>query len=164
MILKDLLDRVKGATGPDRKLDEDIAVWTYPELATFQRSPSGGWIHPEFGKIAPADGYTSSLDAALALVERRLPGWGCTITLALGGGSTATVFAKDGQQFDINGDANISLSEWLDQGNIHLPTAPLAVCAALLSALVADAGPSQRDGEGRGERSEPARPNQKAPS
>lgn len=81
--------------------------------------------------------YTSSLDSALSLVERVLPGWGWTVTAALGGGFTATVFDATGKVFDPNGDANISLGEWIEQGRYHRPTPALAICLALLKAVEA---------------------------
>ena len=72
-----LLERVEAATGPDREIDTEIARafgWTppgiNPALWEGKETPSW-WATPGFGMPA----YTSSLDAAIALVERVLPGW-----------------------------------------------------------------------------------------
>lgn len=54
-----LLERVKAATGPDRELDEAIR---------FYFDPVGSVYYSE------SSAYTASIDAALALVERMLPG------------------------------------------------------------------------------------------
>lgn len=59
MTIAELLERVEGATGPDRELDAAIEC----ALA----STWGSAINPR--------PYTASLDAALALVERVRPGW-----------------------------------------------------------------------------------------
>lgn len=70
----DLIARLEALTGPDREADEAIARLT-------GWSPTGGipatgapshWYSAAFGMPA----YTASLDAAVALVERVLPGWG----------------------------------------------------------------------------------------
>lgn len=54
----DIIARLENATGPDRDLDRLIAK----ETGAFE--------------IIEAKNYTASLDAAIALVERILPGWG----------------------------------------------------------------------------------------
>lgn len=76
--LTPLLSRVEEATGPDRELDRDIAEHFYPEILTREhRVVVGGqfaWQHPTYG-LTRCEHYTASLDAALALCERVLPGW-----------------------------------------------------------------------------------------
>lgn len=79
--LPDLLERVTAASGPDRELDYLIAEWEHPFLAKnrYRRLEGDrGWISPMppipgSGHVAAAPDYTGSTDAALALVERRLP-------------------------------------------------------------------------------------------
>lgn len=59
--LKGLIGRLRKASGKDRELDYAISEW--------HRGPASGsfrWAH--------YDRYTSSIDAALALVEKVLPG------------------------------------------------------------------------------------------
>jgi hypothetical protein len=141
--IEGLRARLEGATGPDRELDARIeaALSGWPSDCRFAFSPDSSCFRVFRGDAVAIDeargNYTTSLEFALGLVERVLPGWGCTITCALGGGATATLFDATGREYDINGDANIGLSEWLDQGKIHAPTAALALCRALMSALAA---------------------------
>lgn len=94
-VRRDLLERVKAATGPDRKLDGDIA-YTLGLPQEFFNSFSkdvDGYPFPGFtpeavdgpdcfdgpiwgggGRTWEAPQFTASIDAALALVERLLPG------------------------------------------------------------------------------------------
>lgn len=58
--LSDLLLRVEGATGPDREIDFAITNALVPDWAIYSDARCF---------------FTSSLDAALALVTRVLPGW-----------------------------------------------------------------------------------------
>lgn len=98
MSLSDLIARVEGAGGPDRALDAEIVVqfdirpdwlkdspgilWVGPDgdvLYSYNNKKSRGnpsaWYLTDFypGKQIPF--YTASLDAAVALAERVLPGW-----------------------------------------------------------------------------------------
>lgn len=74
----DLIARLEAASGPDRELDHLIAEATFPLLADYVRKPTryGWWSDaPKVAgaySIAPADEYTSSIDAALMLVPE---GW-----------------------------------------------------------------------------------------
>ncbi len=63
-VLKGLLEGVRAAAGPDRKLD--VAIWrTFIDLdARPDRAPLP-WDYR----------FTASIDAAIALMERVLPGW-----------------------------------------------------------------------------------------
>lgn len=83
--LEALLGRVEKLTGPDRKVDADLTamllnaniVWhtdritgeRYPEALMQSDITADGLLNP------PVHRYTASLDAAVALVERCLPGW-----------------------------------------------------------------------------------------
>lgn len=70
--LTELLERVKAATGPDRDLGQDIV-----EAFGLEWCQGRWWL----GDVAPSHAGkwikdpTASLDAALTLVERVLPGW-----------------------------------------------------------------------------------------
>lgn len=112
-----LLERVKAATGPDRELDDailkslNIHSWagrmSYPELPM--------WV--DFG---PSN-ITGSIDAALALTQRVLPGWHWSIYDTDGRGrKNCQVETPDHQGEPFDGVAT---------------TAPLAIIAATLSAL-----------------------------
>jgi hypothetical protein len=67
--LDELIARVEKATKPDREID--LALWD-----VFVRKWTG--LPYEAGS-AEAGPYTESMDAALGLVERMLPGWSVSI-------------------------------------------------------------------------------------
>jgi hypothetical protein len=71
--LQELLSRVEKAEGPDRELDREICLAARENVSTdplsgFVWRPNGG------GGWSDVPDLTASLDAALALVERVLPG------------------------------------------------------------------------------------------
>ena len=82
-----LMERVEAATGADRHLDADLALalrdlpaWMYADAAKHGVNIDTGYIDTvtnagQCGCGILASEYTASLDAALALVERKLPGW-----------------------------------------------------------------------------------------
>jgi hypothetical protein len=103
--LASLLERLREAKGPDREIDREL-----------QGEPHGTtrWSFiPE---------YTASIDASLALVERLLPGWKRSLFEKRGGGWIARVSSPRWETFTSGEDD-------------PLPTAPLALLAALLSAI-----------------------------
>ncbi len=105
--LERLLERVKGAKGPDREIDLSLMQIVDP-----------GAI-PQSSANLP---YTASVDAALALVERELPG--CFVTLEV----------KSGGQFhhcEIEGEDD---GDW---EAVNMPTPSLAILAALAALLSA---------------------------
>lgn len=113
--LQALLVRVEKATGPDRVLNGDI-LWAF------------GWSAPD-GVVLDHDGQramqipdvTASIDSALALVERVLPGSRKALIEQDGGwGAMVLVFA--GEQWDCPGET-------------YAPTPALALVSALLKAL-----------------------------
>jgi hypothetical protein len=95
-VLSDLLERVEGAKGPDRSIDREVMRLSYVEDTRYigcrcdpSCCPNSAhldhvWVDPttDRWKTTARDGFefTASLDAALALVERLLPGCGYTIT------------------------------------------------------------------------------------
>jgi hypothetical protein len=80
--LKSLLERVEKATGPDSALDVAIAC-TLLDARQHKAWNAANGLRPRGAPPLPDDvfwmrharPYTSSLDAALALVEEKLPGW-----------------------------------------------------------------------------------------
>ncbi len=127
--LERLIERVKAATGPDRELDCRIAYeldfevegmaapfrsycdvhdLKWGDIARHANSPQSILSHnlPRF---------TASIDAALALVERLLPGWNYTFSRGHCELRHPKHRAKDVQAFG--------------------KTTPLAILAALLSSL-----------------------------
>lgn len=129
--LAELLAAVEMAEGPSRELDDAIAfqIDGYEHYESF--NPDSGESTPGLARWRHESGaiwtgsrrdavrhYTSSVDAALALVERVLPGWTWRI------GNTA-----DG--LDCFCRLGASITEH------YATTAPLAILAALLRALLA---------------------------
>ncbi len=92
--LADLIARVEAATRPDREADRQLArmIGWHRVEPRFTRNRKGGWIKPEDFICLESDGsprldsihgtdiwpdvpcFTASLDAALGLAERVLPG------------------------------------------------------------------------------------------
>lgn len=71
MSLEDVIARLEGASEGHRDLDYAIHNAVYGERmigAGIRAVPGGGWWHPEHGKIAPPEHYTTSLDAAMTLL------------------------------------------------------------------------------------------------
>lgn len=103
--LTDLLRRVEAATGPDRELDYAVLLATLPKGHAYLWDPEKG--HE----------YTASIDAAVALVERKGGCWEIC-----------------------RGDDNSFRSEvWstdLPWNSAEAKTAPLATVTALLGALI----------------------------
>lgn len=79
--LSALLARVEAAEGPDRELDARIEAATspWPEDNTLTFISGSPTFRVHRGSAVALDNargeYTASLDAALALCERVLPGW-----------------------------------------------------------------------------------------
>lgn len=126
-----LLADVEGARGPDRLLDARVGSLLLPHgarhclpnemcpgqvLQHFPRGRMNVWTTPS---------YTASLDAALALVERVLPGWRrCLEEVEPGARWWAGVKPPDDTTSGYRGDRFA-----------YAPTPALALCAALLRAL-----------------------------
>jgi len=68
--LQALLERVEAASGPDRDIDLELALIGYPHTTREH------WLTDELGRLAFGSQrrYTASLDAAVGLVEKMLPG------------------------------------------------------------------------------------------
>ncbi len=142
--LEGLLDRVRAAMGPNRELDHEIALTlrspgfrsqTYPEWAHRSGlSPSVMWSCLQYdagGNPEKVSAYTSSIDAAVALVERCFPGWKWGVHPHAQAGLYRAHVTKS--------------SPFRPMPNIgDAGTPPLAIVAALLSALIAQQ-PAQPD-------------------
>lgn len=115
--IADLLERVKAASGPDRGLDDAILEATNPHRN--RGGPYTSWRAAAWAFCWDTR-ITASLDAALALVERVLPG----STWSVGNrsrGAQAYMMRAPGLTL-IGGNA---------------PTPALALLAALIQALIA---------------------------
>lgn len=146
-VLSGLRERIKAATGPDRKIDCEIEAaiihrerfvvvpppFYDPERYFCNPDPSVDWIGYDLLNTAPR--YTASIDAALALVERMLPGWkwGVSSIAVRTGEKTAEGYPRYGEGFRAHVTAVSALRPMPSIG--EAPTAPLAILLALLTAL-----------------------------
>jgi hypothetical protein len=142
--LKSLLERVEKATGPDSALDVAIAC-TLLDARQHKAWNAANGLRPRGAPPLPDDvfwlrharHYTSSLDAALALVEEKLPGCQWTV-------ETDACWLRVLTQDDVD--------EFQGSYNCRGGTCTaLAVVLALLRALQsqqADRSPSPTEGEG----------------
>jgi hypothetical protein len=122
--LSQLLSRVEEAQGPDRELDRAVAIAAGDQVADdgisgfiWRPAASGGWS--EIPRL------TSSLDAALALVERVRP----------------DAYRDLGEGFDTKTQRRFWLATLTYHGRSgghsgECETAPIALLAALLRALI----------------------------
>jgi hypothetical protein len=134
-VLEGLLERVKEASGPDREIDREIQKALDIGPTSFTQDEFNHW---------PLR-VTKNVDAALALVERVLPGF---VVYSFGNGDL------DLRYSDIRAFTNwrcglapvgFSIKEnpssILQWSSVHAATAPLAILSALLSALIAQVQP-----------------------
>jgi hypothetical protein len=134
--LSELLERVKAATGPDKILDRDILCvidgWAYEKRARDRQpwmyGPKGERRDPPGVGVFGAPRCSASIDAALALTERMLPEANRRGVEQEADGWSAYV-SRNG----------VKSGHWLVESIGK--TAPLAILAALLSALIAQVQP-----------------------
>lgn len=117
----DLIERLEAATVGSRELDEAVTLLAFPEMQDWPRGldGDGGWTSPKDGRVY-APPYSRSLDSALALAERVLPGWCWLIERH-----------KDGT-------GSVTLDEWsayAEGSSVTGETPALALCCAILKAL-----------------------------
>ena len=105
-----LLEKLEAATEGSRELDAAIHKRQFPDYNT-------GAI----GSECPT--YTTSIDAALALVERVVPGW-----------TIARMGQEDDRQWTCELRRGYLTSYDLVKGGFKFPTLPLAICIALIKA------------------------------
>lgn len=132
MTIEDLVERVRGLTGPDREVDCRIAYTLDYEVESMPASfRSYCDVHDlNWGEIArhanshqsilrhSLPRFTASIDAALALAERVLPGWQVNL-------STYGPFAE----------ASVGAMDAFNR--FRAPTAPIAILVATLATLIA---------------------------
>lgn len=142
--LDELIERVRRATGPNREIDVALLHLWQPDhdaLRTYDDSYQTEFRDGSFSVWKKGGGYsasvpfprfTASVDAALALTERVLPGW-----------MVVNLCEWDADVLRARGAWNCTLKKLGTQDDFtatkgachHAPTAPLAILAALLSAL-----------------------------
>jgi hypothetical protein len=155
--LKDLLARVEISTGPDRELDAAIAVATLGTTSTeddliYHKAPARDdrcapgtyWRKSRSGmSLHTSPPYTSSLDAALALVEEKLPGNRLHMSnRALDHEDNLVDRPSCCLWHDSLAEKSSRGSPWCE-GDVHEgATLPLAVLSALLRALISQKEPA----------------------
>ena len=148
MTLTAILERLKELSAPDRELDAMLEVllvqnrvWVEDGTVIYARNAAEPYMTTRIGTIDPGvhsrhfylsweDGYpryTASIDAALGLVERCLPGtwW------LFGKGRMKPEELLYGAQLLPEGDIDTIIGEG------EAATPPLAILTALVSALIA---------------------------
>lgn len=142
MTLQALLERVEAASGSDRDLDFDLEVacappahaahWQGQRVRVYEGIPADEYNteHRDYrvkgSKDAnPAPAYTASIDAAVALVEKMLPGANWRLSRWDKDDFNASIFVP--QMFEAEG----------------LKTPALALIAALLKALISQSNPER---------------------
>lgn len=144
--LQSLLESVEAATGLDIWIDLEFLHLWHPDHDALKHWPEGeyktdlrrgtpnhvfaAWKEVGFSTSAPFPAFTASIDAALALVERVLPGKHCRLGIGYVGDYSSADLGKEGR-----------LSRWSCDGFAERPDneLPLAILAALLRALIAQA-------------------------
>ncbi len=138
--LQKLLERVENATGPDREIDEAIMALVYVRderhIGAYMENDLGRdepvkdrvWVDPKTDKWVSthAYAYTASIDDALALVERVLPGQQWTLGRNLHHHYWLCTFNR----LDDEG------APYSNASSHAAPTPPLAILAAILKALI----------------------------
>jgi hypothetical protein len=130
--LTELAAMLDAATGPSRELDSAIAVAldgfeTWPERyegagVQYCRRYGDDLAIPGAAPDSLVPHYTSSIDAALALVERLLPGWDWGV-----------------ERYGLQASGKVWPAGWHDAKVVRAfaPTTPLAILKALVAALIA---------------------------
>lgn len=141
--LTDLIAKLEAATEGSRELDVEIACALRPGSRPYRYAPGTYSFRDEMGvwDTKHVSTVTTSLDAIVGLIERKLPGWGgmvsfgsltCGATLHtadLWGLVTETGETEDGIAIQLRPE---------EHGENRKPA--LALCIALLSALQLQGG------------------------
>jgi hypothetical protein len=144
--LNELLERVEKAMGPDRELDGEIAAALRDgdKLPDWAKNWAGEWrptiqgsvvLMQNSGEPGPhfsSSKYTASIDAALALVERKLPGWHWSV-------SNPFISPPTYHACVANPEDNGAIEPWNIEHETHEgagANGPLAILVALLAALI----------------------------
>lgn len=158
LTLQDLLHRVESATGPDRELDALIMVALggarRVDECLFYGPGETTWCFSDYEHeydMPPLPYVTASLDAALALVERCLPGAaGCDWGLRYNGTRARPYLC---QVWLIDGSSVTEQAE----------TGALALLTALLRALAAGQGLTEASVNGSNDPGRPVPPHGSGP-
>lgn len=143
--LSSLIARLEKEKGPNREIDRDIALtvdgFVYEKRGEdakpwFYHSTIGGrrqLISLYSSERLPA--YTSSIDAAVALVQRVLPGWGGLLSLGSGNSiHVADLWSERRGNQSSEDEEEYPLPPGEDAQAEHA-SLPMAICLATLRAL-----------------------------
>ncbi len=127
--MSDLIERLEKATGPDREIDAALVKALCPDALVSQYLASDeepSVFHAQSLGISDRSDvprYTASLDAALTLVERALPGteW-----------AVSTLYGVNHAEVDMNGEEPVTARD--------AATPAIALCLATMKALSAARG------------------------
>ena len=132
--LAELLERVRAATGPDRSIDVAIAIAFPPEgekrreLSDASTRCGQYWYSHKYEEGSrSALEFTASIDAALALTERMLPGWSWKIVGEPGAVYPHCAVVRNAATLSDVAEAFVASHR----------TPSLAILSALLAALIA---------------------------
>lgn len=125
---RDLLQKVEALTGPSREVDAEIHVFVTNECVA----------HPTSSKFIPGarldwPSYTTSLDAIVALIEQKLPGWDWEVGRASDGGHGQAALRRP----------NKDELDYLE----FAAEPPIAACIVLLKAMLSESLPAGRAAE-----------------
>lgn len=131
--IEGLLSRLETATGPDREIDRwlELLLVQNGRRGCFKTNES--WVKAARERRWATDHFTRSIDAALDLVERCLPGW--KLSFHLGG-----LWGEEQPGAHLAEPDFAALSrknKRYEQSRANAPTLPLAILIALLRALSA---------------------------
>lgn len=128
-----LLERLKAAKGGDREIDGEIGSDLEGYPTRYQRRGHDGEVYYDWPPI------TSSIDAALALVEARLPGWKISVFINHLTGHKKGEGARAELHSPKLGRKTPEGFRWPKVSAVcyYAPTAPVAILIALLEALTA---------------------------
>jgi hypothetical protein len=130
----DLIERLEKAEIGGRELDHDISEAFHPHLIGF-RLRSGfdgvsvGWAGPGWSTAWPPT-YTTSLDAIVALIGEKLPGWDVVIRIP-----SKPTFKHVCELGAPDNTAASITDPWPFRTSAGASSAPLAACIALLRAI-----------------------------
>lgn len=129
-----LIPRLAQLTEPSRDLDREITLALHPWLAELPASDVGGWLHPEYEKIAPPQHYTSSIDAAVTLIP---DGWRWQVSNRAPHPHTGRAYLSNGELINIGG--GLTPNPKYRGAEVTAATPAIAICIAALQAREAQA-------------------------
>lgn len=127
----DLIERLEKAESGSFELDHQVAEAVFLHLDPSKRCEGGaGWLGPDQILVRPPKPYTASLDAIVALIGEKLPGWDVAIRIP-----SQPTFKHVCELGAPDNPAASITDPWPFRTSAGASSAPLAACTALLRAL-----------------------------